>query len=166
MPEYTEEQRAEALAVLRVYAAKLGRTPTTSEWNAMTVPHPSCGLMRAMFGSWRRAVEAAGLTPRGRGTLGHTARTFVNDEDTAAAVARYDQGETIRAIADDVGLLEDTLCARMVTYRKRHGLPPGRSLSGQEREAAQMADPSRDPVTAPPLAPKQGRVRSGRSRGR
>jgi len=61
-PAYTDEQLLQAL---RDLAAKLGRTPTGREMQARRdLPSPRTCQIR--FGSWNRALEAAGLEPKRR----------------------------------------------------------------------------------------------------
>ena len=45
---------------LQIFAKENGKTPTTREWNG--TPHSS--VIRRKFGTWNKALEAAGLTPR------------------------------------------------------------------------------------------------------
>lgn len=52
------------IASLQREARSLGRPPTYSEWCERRARRPSMGPIRAQFGTWNAAPEAAGLTPR------------------------------------------------------------------------------------------------------
>ena len=55
-------ERDELLGVLRELAEELGRPPTQAElWEREGLPRPTTYKYR--FGSWSRALEAAGLKP-------------------------------------------------------------------------------------------------------
>ena len=55
-------ERDELLSVLRELAEELGRPPTQAElWERERLPRPT--TYRYRFGSWNRALEAAGFTP-------------------------------------------------------------------------------------------------------
>lgn len=54
----------EIIAALHAHRAARGETPRGRDWPASTAEHPSMDRVVAVFGSWRAAVEAAGLPPR------------------------------------------------------------------------------------------------------
>jgi hypothetical protein len=61
----TRYERDELLAVLRDLDRELGHAPSQAELRKREgLPHPSTYKYR--FGSWNKALEAAGLTPRRR----------------------------------------------------------------------------------------------------
>lgn len=56
---YTDEAM---IGALQVYALRIGKTPTTDEWQQARLA-PSMGSYVNRFGSWRNAIRAAGLPP-------------------------------------------------------------------------------------------------------
>lgn len=58
---------AEIVSALQAWAqANDGRPPAYGDWRTAGAGHPGVTVVAARFGSWRHAVEAAGLTPRHR----------------------------------------------------------------------------------------------------
>jgi hypothetical protein len=53
----------EIVEALREWAARHHRPPLSSDWRHATPDHPSAALARRRFGSWRAALDAAGLAP-------------------------------------------------------------------------------------------------------
>lgn len=69
---WTAERVAAALAA---DAARRGRSPTLHEWALATRSRPQVKMVIARFGTWNRALAAAGLEPRPRSqTLGRARR--------------------------------------------------------------------------------------------
>jgi len=55
---WTDEQILEAL---RSDAERLGRTPTYGDWRRSSPDHPSAQVVAHRFGSWAKAISAAGV---------------------------------------------------------------------------------------------------------
>jgi hypothetical protein len=51
------------VAALRAWTARHGRPPLSSDWRRAGPDHPTAALAQARFGSWRAALEAAGVAP-------------------------------------------------------------------------------------------------------
>lgn len=70
------DRRDLILAALRDMADHSGRPPSTTEWEAgRPLDRPSEKTVRAIFGSWNAAIEAAGLEPRPPGGMHEDARS-------------------------------------------------------------------------------------------
>ena len=54
----------EIVEALREWAARHDRPPLSSDWRHAAPDHPSAALARRRFGSWRAALDAAGLAPQ------------------------------------------------------------------------------------------------------
>jgi hypothetical protein len=54
----------EIVEALRDWAARYDRPPLSSDWRHAAPDHPSVALAQRRFGSWRAALDAAGLAPR------------------------------------------------------------------------------------------------------
>lgn len=59
--------REAMLAAIRAFAEEHGRAPAVKEWDRRTDDGPGRNAIAYEFGSWNRAITAAGLTPRIRG---------------------------------------------------------------------------------------------------
>lgn len=55
---------------MKRYAELYGEAPRCKEWEHDPC-YPAPGVVSYHFGSWKAAILAAGLTPRGRGAAGH-----------------------------------------------------------------------------------------------
>lgn len=104
---YTE---AELITLLKEAAAVLGRTPKTDDLQAMDA-YPSWHTYHARFGSWNKALEAAGLRPR-------RIRNYTDEELV----------ERLRGAADELGetptkgmLRSIEGCPDPETYRNHFG---------------------------------------------
>jgi hypothetical protein len=66
-PRQRRWSRDEIIAALREFARCYGESPRASEWKHVSSPsepaHPTRDTVREKFGSWRAALEAAGLRP-------------------------------------------------------------------------------------------------------
>lgn len=79
---WTDEQ---VLGSIQVVAMQLGRTPTALEWEtARRLPSKDIVILR--FGTWNKAMSAAGLMPRPSGVnVAHGARGILSKEDLLRA---------------------------------------------------------------------------------
>lgn len=134
---YTEDQAIEAL---RTFAEREGHPPTFEGWKARR-KRPSPQALRRMFGSWSRALEAAGLPTLPRGGNG------ADVEGTERAIARLELGYSLGHVARELGVTSQALGRRITRYREKRGLPPMEfkraRLTLVELEAAQLRDPLR-----------------------
>lgn len=74
---WTNEQILEAL---REDAARLGRSPShDGDWYYTAPHHPSAVTVARRFGSWKTALEAAGLSPNAPGTRPYWTKDRVGD---------------------------------------------------------------------------------------
>jgi hypothetical protein len=55
---------ADIVAALRAWTARRGRPPLFSNWRRAAEDHPTAALAQVRFGTWRAALEAAGVAPR------------------------------------------------------------------------------------------------------
>ena len=53
----------EVLAALRAWSVRHGRPPLSTDWRRAAGDHPTAALVQHRFGSWRAALEAAGIAP-------------------------------------------------------------------------------------------------------
>ena len=53
----------EILEALRGWTARHGRPPLSTDWQRSEGDHPTAALAGGRFGSWRAALEAAGVAP-------------------------------------------------------------------------------------------------------
>lgn len=60
LPKYSDDQ---ALGAIQVVAMRLGHPPTALHWKTHKQLRPSHALILQRFGSWERALRAAGLNP-------------------------------------------------------------------------------------------------------
>lgn len=72
--------REAIIEAIRFFVASEGRLPAATDWNrsiqhrsrrstpAVYEGYPSLGVVQKEFGSWNKAIEAAGFTPRKAGT--------------------------------------------------------------------------------------------------
>lgn len=79
----------EYLNRLRAVTEDLGRTPTTEEFTARTDQTATTGIKH--FGSWSAVLDAAGLDPDNRHTMGRP------------SISEADYIEAVRELADDLG---------------------------------------------------------------
>lgn len=102
---YSDEK---IIGAIQVAAMRLGRTPTTDEWEEGDF-QPDIRIVRKRFGGWKEAVIAAGLEPRRRGVnVGRHSAT----EKTAVASLRFCHKRLKRPPRrDDLRLLSDELHA-------------------------------------------------------
>lgn len=71
-----DEQRI--IEAFRAWHARTGKAPTGRSWTKAQAEHPSSVTVRLMFGSWQRALEAAGLASESMPTLRlHTRETII-----------------------------------------------------------------------------------------
>jgi hypothetical protein len=54
----------EMTGALQAWTRKHGQPPTSTQWARAAPEHPSADTIRAHFGPWNQALEAAGLTPQ------------------------------------------------------------------------------------------------------
>jgi hypothetical protein len=92
------ETREEALELLRQLARELGvDSPTIAEWKEGRGDAPSLAWYERTFGSWGKALTAAGLPSRRRGDLGGRSRgrpspgraPVYNDQDCIQALQAF-----------------------------------------------------------------------------
>jgi Homing endonuclease associated repeat len=57
----------EIVEALRAWTARHSRPPLSSDWRRSATDHPTAAFVQGRFGSWRAALEAAGVAPRARG---------------------------------------------------------------------------------------------------
>jgi hypothetical protein len=70
MPPHTNWGRESIVAAMRNWYELYREPPRITDWNRD--PHyPSHATVRYHCGSWRAAIEAAGIAPRPRGAQGH-----------------------------------------------------------------------------------------------
>jgi hypothetical protein len=93
-PTWTASRILEAL---RAEASKRGRSPFMSDWIKATVEHPAAETVRDVFGTWKNALEQAGLDAAvcSRTT---TVREWTKDEAIVAIFEwRYARGDLPKA---------------------------------------------------------------------
>jgi Homing endonuclease associated repeat len=56
-------KNGEIVEALRAWTARHGRPPLSSDWRRAATDHPTAALVPGRFGSWRAALDAAGLAP-------------------------------------------------------------------------------------------------------
>lgn len=126
---------------LRAFYEREGRTPTVVEWQRNG--RPSVSTIVRVYGRWTTAREAADLPKPCR--IGGRSRMKV--DETAAILARLEQGASLGSLADELGITHSTLSTRVKRYCELFGLPEppirhGRR-SAEQLEAEQLADESR-----------------------
>lgn len=131
---------AAALQALRAVAECDGVTPTPDRWTAAKL-RPAVTTYQKMFGSWRDALIAAGMTP----TRAPEAKL---DLPLPAIIERLRNGEPIVEVAHEQGVTAKLLRERVAYHIRCNNLPPvgrlgGSSLSERERERQQLNDLSR-----------------------
>jgi DNA-binding NtrC family response regulator len=95
--------------------------PAYDRWRGRVVNKQAIYLE---FGSWRNALAAAGVEPRERGKGDHSAEAARRRAETLpvmeALAARIEGGETMRAVAEDIGMHVEALRQKL----RRYGLRP------------------------------------------
>jgi len=56
--------RHEIKQAISAFVEEHGRTPMSDEWKATNGEYPNTSIVRRRFGTWNKAIEAAGFTPR------------------------------------------------------------------------------------------------------
>ncbi len=89
---------AAMLYALRRFAGERGPSPTAREWPRNCEEHPSASMVSDAFGSWRRALGAAGVHPVGHGPwtkpqIGAALRRLADDLGRPPAAGDLDHGD-------------------------------------------------------------------------
>lgn len=100
----------DVIGSLRVFGQEHGRAPTWTEWDHGKYK-PSRTTMVAVCGSWSNALVLAGFEPLGYESY----RKWDENED---ALHRLRAGETLTAIAMDIGVTPQALGRRLRRHVK------------------------------------------------
>jgi transcriptional regulator with XRE-family HTH domain len=84
------------LDAIEVWGLRYGRAPYLREWAYAAEDHPSSGVVQRAFGSWNKAVEAAGLRPRPPGFPDWT----LSEHHPAHGEARRRNQDALRAASE------------------------------------------------------------------
>lgn len=123
--------RLRCLAQLRAFAATHGRAPTARECGAGHKPRkrpelPYYNVLTGMFGSFRRALELAGLAPRPQGLrVDHAARSPLMIAVSGGRMATTFLMTVTDDAADRIGCPANRFHHPRMTHRRRHGVTTG-----------------------------------------